>query len=243
MTEDLNVFLSYSRTDREQIRRIADALKAIGATVWIDEGEITPGQHITSKIDEGLAKANYFLTCWSAAAAASTWVRTEYSAVFMRWADDKSLLIIPVRLDDTELPSLLRPIYALDFRAGFDAGVAQMRGFFGREGFGPEQPPLMLATSRACTAVLGAMRNNELRLLLKSRVSLNDLREMWMDTFDSRLDDEIANYPLGLAAGEMLLRADQRQLRAQLLGSICANRPDVAKNAQGAKNAQRIKGA
>jgi len=68
----------------------------------------------------------------------------------------------------------------------------------------------------------------ELRLRLKDRLALNEVRVIWMDTFENRLDDEMPGAPLGLALGEMILRADQRRLRATLLRSICANRSDVA---------------
>lgn len=51
-----------------------------------------------------------------------------------------------------------------------------------------------------------------------------------MDTFETRLDDELTSIPLGHAVGEMIFRADQRQIRSDLIQSICANRPDVIKD-------------
>jgi len=60
-------------------------------------------------------------------------------------------------------------------------------------------------------------------------LGLNDVREIWVDTFESRLAEDFPNMPLELSIGEMILRADERRLRDYLLQSICLNRSDVAK--------------
>ncbi|HEU4835112.1 MAG TPA: hypothetical protein VFS90_11875, partial [Pyrinomonadaceae bacterium] len=109
-------------------------------------------------------------------------------------------------------------------------GISQLRKFFGLEGFGPEQPPRRLRAGPDCEAKLATLRNRDLRLLLKKRFSMTDVREVWIDTFDSSLDNDLPGMPVGVAVGEMIIRADQRLLRDELLQSICANRPDVAKH-------------
>jgi len=220
-------FLSYSSQDRATVERVAEELRATGIETWLDRDQIVGGDRLVEAIGEGIARAGYCFLFWSATAARSRWVQSELDAAYLRWADARSLLLVPLRLDDTPLPELLKAISYLDFRVSPDDGIAQLRKFIGKEGFGSEQPPRLLHADPTCPERLGAMRNMELRLLLKSRCSLNDVREMWMDTFDSRLDDELPNLPLGLAIGELLLRADQRRVRSDLFHSICANRPDV----------------
>lgn len=227
MLEKPNVFLSHSSSDRPIVERVAAELRGMSLESWLYEQNIQFGDDIPQKLNDGLAKANYFLIFWSASAAKSRWIQSEMNSAFVRWADKQSVFILPVRLDDTDLPELLRPISFIDFRQGLDDGISQLRLFFGREGFGPEQPPRLLDRNPLCTEKLNALRNMELRLLLKARLALNDVREIWIDVFESRLDDDLPNMPLGLAIGEMILRADQRRVRADLTASICANRPDV----------------
>lgn len=197
---------------------------------WIYEEDISPGSSIPQQIERALAESDYFLLFWSIGALNSRWVRAEYDAAFFRRIDEESVLLVPIVLDNTELPPLLKPIAHLDFTEGLNNGISKLRKFFGREGFGPEQPPRRLRAGPACEEKLATLRNMELRLLLKKRFSLTDVREVWMDTFESSFDNDLPGMPVGVAVGEMIIRADQRQLRDELLQSICANRPDVAKN-------------
>jgi hypothetical protein len=228
MPDNPGVFLSHSSKDRAIVERVGEELRNMALRPWLDVQQIVAGERIAQKLSSALANADYFLIFWSANAAGSRWVQSEMDAAFFKWADTHSILIIPVLLDNTELPELLKPISHLDFRQNMDAGLSQLRAFFGREGFGPEQPPRLLETGPSCTDQLGVLRNRDLRLRLKERLGLNDVREIWMDTFASRLDDEVPNMPLGLCIGEMILRADERRLRDDLLQSICANRSDIA---------------
>lgn len=229
MSDNPSVFLSHSSKDRPIVERVGEELRSMALTPWLDVQQIAPGAQIAQKLNTALASADYFLIFWSANAASSRWVQSEVDAAFFKWADKQSILIIPVLLDNTELPELLKPISYLDFRKSIDGGLSQLRAFFGREGFGPEQPPRRLEIGQSCTDQLAIIRNRDLRLRLKGRLGLNDVREIWMDTFESRLDDDFPNMPVGLSIGEMILRADERRLRHELLQSICANRSDVAK--------------
>ena len=230
MVEKLNVFLSHSSKDRAIVTRVARELREMALEPWLYEQDIGPGKSIPQELNKALARAAYFLLFWSEAALNSRWVRSEFDAAFFMRADQESVLIVPVLLDDTELPPLLKPISHMDFRRSINAGIARLRTFFGREGFGPEQPPRPLHPGLSCEDKLAAHRNMELSILLKNRLSLNDVREMWIDTFNSTLDNDLPGVPLGVAVGEMILRADQRRVRADLIQSICANRPDVAQN-------------
>ncbi|HTU12564.1 MAG TPA: toll/interleukin-1 receptor domain-containing protein [Allosphingosinicella sp.] len=72
----VDVFISYSRANRDMVRRIAEAIGALGYVVWWDEelpAHLTYGDVITEKIGE--AKAT--LVVWSVESAASEWVRAE----------------------------------------------------------------------------------------------------------------------------------------------------------------------
>ncbi|NBQ68786.1 MAG: toll/interleukin-1 receptor domain-containing protein [Nitrosomonadaceae bacterium] len=228
ITGNLSVFLSHSSKDRSIVERVSEELRNMGLTPWLDDQQIVAGEQIPRKLSAALADSDYFLIFWSANAKSSRWVQLEIDAAFFQWADAQSILIIPVLLDNTDLPELLKPISHLDFRENIETGLTQLKAFFGREGFGPEQPPRLLETGPNCKDQLSALRNRDLRLLLKKRLGLNDVREIWIDTFESRLEDEFPNMPLGLSIGEMILRADERRLRDDLLESICANRSDVA---------------
>src|SRR5687768_12399686 len=71
-----DVFISYARSDQAMARRLAEAVRAAGYSVWWDD-ELPPhlsyGEVITGQIDQAKAA----IVIWSPAAAASEWVRAE----------------------------------------------------------------------------------------------------------------------------------------------------------------------
>ena len=111
MSQELSIFLSHNSADRDWVRKLAAALKLAGAQVWFDEWTIRPGDSIQSAVADGLSGFDIFVLVWSQAAATSRWVRTEREAALERWMSGESCRLIPVRLDDTPLPALLRPVH------------------------------------------------------------------------------------------------------------------------------------
>jgi hypothetical protein len=72
----VDLFISYSRSNRETVCRLAEAIGRLGYAVWWDEelpAHLSYGEVITDKIAE--AKAT--LVVWSRESAASEWVRAE----------------------------------------------------------------------------------------------------------------------------------------------------------------------
>jgi len=115
---DVKIFLSHNHRDKPLVRDFASLLRLSGADVWLDEWELEPGDSIPLKVDEGLTAMDTIIVCWSANAAASNWVRTEFASGLSRSLADKSVRVIPATLDDTPLPTILAHIFYLDLRTG-----------------------------------------------------------------------------------------------------------------------------
>lgn len=124
-TQETSLFLSYNQADRDYVRRLAAALKLTGAQVWFDEWTIRPGDSIQAAVEDGLSRFDTFLLVWSEAASQSRWVRTEMDAAVDRWIKGDSCRLVPVRLDTTPLPPLLRSIRYIDGSDGDHVRVAQ----------------------------------------------------------------------------------------------------------------------
>lgn len=75
----VDVFISYSRTDKERVARLARAIEAEGYKVWWD-AELPPHQSYGEVITAKIESANAALVVWSPDAAASEWVRAEADA-------------------------------------------------------------------------------------------------------------------------------------------------------------------
>jgi len=72
----VDVFISYSRDNRAVVRRLADAVKAEGYSVWWDD-ELPPHLSYGDVITEKIGEAKAAIVVWSEAAAKSEWVRAE----------------------------------------------------------------------------------------------------------------------------------------------------------------------
>ena len=70
------VFISYARPTENEARRVAEALKALGFDVWLDD-ELLPHRPYAEVIEERLHQAKAVVVLWSQQALHSQWVRSE----------------------------------------------------------------------------------------------------------------------------------------------------------------------
>lgn len=69
---------------------------------------------ITGKVNDAFARVDSVIVLWSSSAAGSSWVRAELEAAIQSGIEVGTLRIIPVCLDVTPLPALLRPVRRVD---------------------------------------------------------------------------------------------------------------------------------
>jgi hypothetical protein len=106
----VDAFLSHNRQDKDIARGLGAQLTLAGAYVWFDEWEVRAGDSIPGKVNEALAAVDTVILLWSTNANRSKWVRAELETAITRAMEDRSFRVITVRLDDTPLPALLRPL-------------------------------------------------------------------------------------------------------------------------------------
>ncbi len=115
--ENWNVFVSYSRLDRNIVAPIVQLLRIVDTAVFRDEDSIQPGKKWQVAIHESLNSCHTIVLFWSAAAAESKAVESEYQAAIGLRKD-----IVPVLLDDTPLIEELNQYQWIDFRAFVESG-------------------------------------------------------------------------------------------------------------------------
>ena len=71
-----DVFISYGRTTARRAKAVADALRAAGHSVWLDE-DLPAHRAYADVIEERLRSAKAVVVVWSQEAAKSLWVRAE----------------------------------------------------------------------------------------------------------------------------------------------------------------------
>jgi hypothetical protein len=108
---EYDVFLSYSREDEPRVAAMHDALSGMRLSVWRDTGQIVAGDSFIGRIENGLGCSRCVVVFCSGAALASKWVQREWNVALTL-----NTRIIPVRLDDSELPLMLRMLDFVDLR-------------------------------------------------------------------------------------------------------------------------------
>jgi len=136
MADQTTVFLSHSSADKDRVRPIADELMRNDIPVWIDDKEIKWGDSITSRINEGLRRAEYVLVFLSKNSVKSRWVEEEISAAFAKDPVGAGSVIIPVLLDKlpaSEIPASLSTKKWLDLSERNEANLAELITFLSKK--------------------------------------------------------------------------------------------------------------
>jgi hypothetical protein len=130
-----DIFISYSRSDRDRCIAIRDALALLKVGIWFDAG-IGAGASFDREIEREIEAAKALLVLWSEASAQSDWVRNE-----ARTGKERSGLIA-VQLEPCQLPLEFRSVQAEILPAGAEGSdnpvwlgiVARIGDLLGRPG-------------------------------------------------------------------------------------------------------------
>src|SRR5712692_10342077 len=113
-------FVSYSSLDRPAAERLANALGERGLDVWIDNLQILPGDSLVQKIfEEGLKDCRVFIVLLSPNSVKSEWVKHELDVALINRLK-KITRVIPVIVDDCDVPVALRSILWINLKEGID---------------------------------------------------------------------------------------------------------------------------
>ncbi len=106
----VDVFISYTRTDRAQIKSLARVLEDDGYSVWWDHS-IAGGAAFAAEIERALNDAKAVVVAWSVSGVQSDWVLDEASTA------KQAGKLVPIGLDATLPPIGFRQYQVVDFSA------------------------------------------------------------------------------------------------------------------------------
>ena len=125
------VFICHSSVDKPFSRMLyADLLKH-GIRVWIDEKEISVGDSIYESIENGLKNSDYTIVVISEKALKRPWVRRELSASFSLEVESEKKRILPILIEDCDIPIFLKDKKYADFCKSYDEGLHDLLRVFG----------------------------------------------------------------------------------------------------------------
>jgi small GTP-binding protein len=113
----IQCFLSYNSADKTIAIQLGRRLLDKGINVWLDKWEILAGESITSKIEEGIDNATAFIILMSRNSMKSKWVKEELRIAIQRRLERPEFSLIPILLEDCDIPGFLRDYVHIDWRS------------------------------------------------------------------------------------------------------------------------------
>lgn len=117
MATPLKIFLAHAVEDKIKVRELCDALREKGFRPWLDERDLLPGQNWQVEISKAIRECDIFLACLSRISVQkSGYIQKELRLALVTYSErppDK-IFIIPVKLDDCEVPPIRLPELGLD---------------------------------------------------------------------------------------------------------------------------------
>lgn len=114
------VFISYSRSDIGVASEIYEYLSYKGFNVWMDKFSLVSGQEWKLEIHNNIKSSDFFIACLSENSVSKRgYIQKELKEAIsvLDEMPEGEIYIIPVRIDDCELPSSLTDRHWLDWSA------------------------------------------------------------------------------------------------------------------------------
>jgi hypothetical protein len=121
-------FISYSRTNKEFATKLAKGLRSAGYPVWFDQFDIPTGSRWDDEVEKALRECSIFMIILTSTSVASENVKDEIG-----YAIDHGKRILPVLLENCEVPLRLRRFQYVDFTTksfeeGFESAKELLKG-------------------------------------------------------------------------------------------------------------------
>jgi hypothetical protein len=118
--KETNVFISYSAHDSDAanilMKHLPKYFEQTDIKVFVDDADLKPGENWREEMETAIGSCDTFLVLVSNAARNSAVCSTEWSAICERKWAEPSVRVIPILMDEAEIPAFLKNLRALDGR-------------------------------------------------------------------------------------------------------------------------------
>jgi hypothetical protein len=119
-----DVFVSYSRKDRDFVRRLVSDLEAAGVSVFFDQ-TIQPGESWAASLSKAIESARYLLVVLSPDYLESQWGQEEVKVGLLRESERKAT-VIPLMFRECQPPLFLVAKTYADFTKSYEEGLRRL---------------------------------------------------------------------------------------------------------------------
>lgn len=126
----IRIFISYTSADEPFVDRLSTDLGSYSANIFYAKWSIKVGDSIVDKINQGLSSHDNLVVILSKASVRSEWVKRELNSSLMRQLKDREIRILPVLMEECDIPPLLADIKYADFRLDYNKGFTSLLDAF-----------------------------------------------------------------------------------------------------------------
>lgn len=119
----VKVFISYSWEDKPFVRRLVRDLRKNKIGVWMDDCALKVGEPMFMKLHDEIMAADYLILALSKSSLVSKWVRVELAMAINKEIKAGKSFILPMMLEDCDLPIYLYDRKWADFRTNYNFGI------------------------------------------------------------------------------------------------------------------------
>ncbi|MCB0598390.1 MAG: toll/interleukin-1 receptor domain-containing protein [Phaeodactylibacter sp.] len=117
MKDENRIFLCHAMEDKQQVLSIYKKLKVSGLNPWLDKKDLLPGQRWDREIRRALKKSRFVIIFFSKYSTSKQgYVQREFKLALntLEEMPEDKIFIIPVRLDDCQIPETFQHIHYVD---------------------------------------------------------------------------------------------------------------------------------
>jgi tetratricopeptide (TPR) repeat protein len=114
---DMTVFLCHASEDKPAVRQLYTRLRQELLQPWMDEEDLLPGQNWEREIERAVRRSHAVAICLSRRATTKAgYVHKEirFALDVLEQQPEGIIFIIPIRLEECEIPTVLRPLHYVD---------------------------------------------------------------------------------------------------------------------------------
>lgn len=119
----MSIVISYAHEDSDFVDNLAANLFKNRVPVWVDRWELKVGDSILRKIESAIQDADAMLVVLSKSSTESEWCKNELTAGLVRELEAKSVFVLPIVVDDCNIPLFLKDKLYADFRKDKDKAL------------------------------------------------------------------------------------------------------------------------
>ena len=245
-TDSPSVFLSHSSNDKDFVRKLTGRLRESKVNVWLDENELNIGDSLTGEVGSAVYECEFFAVVLSKNSMASNWVQTELQNALQREIDEKRVVVLPILLEEIELPTFLRGKLRADFTSEekFEASFQKLlRRFLRDKNISDERtdkffPNNFIPDLKFFVGRENLLENLKKKLDQKQRASIHDISGLGKTFTTYKFADEFQDdyeriFFVRVSQEEMLKNLAEVGV---LLDPKLKEEPDQSKQAMGFKN-------